>query len=75
MGVEFSPDMDDEAKLAATRTRADELQEFYDNHHNRGNPMPELEQDPESDDRSDESASGEPVQKAAKTDAEPESEG
>ena len=68
MTVEFSSDMSDEAKLVAARTSADEIQEFYDNHHNRENNIPEPEQDPESDGETHESAHGEPVQKAAKTD-------
>ena len=77
MGVELGRVMDDAAKLAATRTKADELQRFYDSHNNRGDNLP-IEGDPESDDRSDASepaSNAEPVQKAARTDTDPESEG
>jgi hypothetical protein len=70
IGVEFSSDMDDEAKRAAVTIAAAELQAFYDNNHNLQNNMPGPKQDPESDDGgSAESAhDGEPVQKASKTD-------
>jgi hypothetical protein len=50
--VDFGPDMDGEAKLDAVRDVADELQTFYDNHHNKGDNMPETtpsKRDRESD--------------------------
>ena len=69
IGVEFRSDMDDEAKRAAVTIAAAELQAFYDNNHNLQNNMPGPKQDRESDDGgSAESAHGEPVQKASKTD-------
>ena len=69
MGVEFSSDMDDQDKVAAIINAAGELQEFYDNNHDLQNNMPGPVQDRETDDGvSAESAHGEPVQKAAKTD-------
>ena len=72
MGVELGHDMPDAVKLAATRKVADELQQFYDNNHNRLNNLPEIEciSTASFESSSDES---EPVQKAARTD--PESEG
>ena len=77
-GVELGCFMDDAAKLAATRTAADELQRFYDAHDNRGNNLPDTEGDPDADDRSDASESSsneEPPQKIARTDTEHASEG
>ena len=70
-GVELGCFMDDAAKLAATRTAADELQRFYDAHNNHGDSLPDTEGDPDSDDRSDASESSsneEPPQKVARTD-------
>jgi len=74
MGVELGHDMPDAVKLAATRKVADELQQFYDNNHNRLNNLPEIEciSTASFESSSDES---EPVQKAARTDTDPESEG
>ena len=65
--AEFSSDMDNDDKLDAVLSAADELQEFYDTHNNLQNNMPAASE--ESDDGgSAESAHGEPVQKALKTD-------
>ena len=65
--VEFSSDMDNDDKLDAVLSAADELQEFYDTRNNLQNNMPAASE--ESDDGgSAESAHGEPVQKALKTD-------
>ena len=69
MFVEFSSDMDDEAKFDAANSAVAVLQEFYDHSHNLENNMPGAKQDREADDGvSVESAPGEPVQKASKTD-------
>ena len=59
--------MDNDDKLDAVLSAADELQEFYDTHNNLQNNMPAANE--ESDDGgSAESTHGEPVQKALKTD-------
>ena len=72
--VEFSSDMDDDAKLDAISSAAAELQEFYDNRHNLENTMPGQKEDSEADDgMSAESAPGEPVHKCRKTEFEPDS--
>ena len=75
MGAEFSSDMDDDDKLAAVLSAADEIQEFYDTHHNLKNNMPGDSDDGGSaesahcePEESAESAHCEPVQKAPKTD-------
>jgi hypothetical protein len=78
IGVELCPHMDESAKLAASRTAADELQRFYDAHNNRGDnnrgdnyDAHDTEGDPDTDDGSDASESSsneEPPQKVARTD-------
>ena len=85
IGVELCPHMDESAKLAASRTAADELQQFYDTHNNRGDnnrgdnyDLPDTEGDPDADDGSDaaeSSSNEEPPQKIARTDTEHASEG
>ena len=67
--VEFTSDMEEEAKLDAINTAAAELQEFYDTHHNLQKNMPGQNQTTEEDDAmSAESTHREPVQKTSKTD-------
>ena len=68
MGAEFSSDMDDDDKLAAVLSAADEIQEFYDTRHNLQKNMPGQNQTTEEDDAmSAASAHREPVQKALRT--------
>ena len=69
--VEFTSDMEEEAKLDAVNTAAAELQEFYDTHHNLQKNMPGQNQTTEEDDAmSAASAHREPVQKASRTEPE-----
>ena len=77
MGVELGHDMHDAVKLAATRKVVDELQQLYDNNHNRLNNLPEVVGNFESrSDASEPRSNGEPVQKDDRSDAsEPASNG
>jgi len=65
--VEFSSDMDNEATLGAVSSAAMELQEFFDDHHNKGDDMPNFKRGRIS--RDEESDCGEPVQTDSRTEA------
>ena len=66
--MEFTSDIEEEAKLDAVNIAAAELQEFYDTHHNLQKNMPGQNQTTEEDDAmSAASAHHEPVQNALRT--------
>ena len=68
MHVEISSDMDAAAKLGAVNSAAFELRDFFGNHHNQANDMPDFKRGRGSDDEySAETAPCDPVRKASKT--------
>ena len=74
MQVDFVESMDPSGKQDAFRVAAFEVQKFFDDHHNRGNDMPEQSEDLGTDgDVSDPSIASEPRRKRMRTETEVDS--